>query len=521
MKYIEENISYLISSKGKKRYFLCFILGTISAYAFAPYFVFPLFPLTIAAFLFVVITSKNPKQAFWAGWFYGFGHFVFGLYWISNSLLVDPEKFAWMIPFAISLIPAVLAFYVALTSWVTFKFISSNKKRILLFPVIWVVFEILRTYLFTGFPWNLAGYVFAFSDAMMQPAALITIYGLSFLAVLSGSILCCLFSVEGRKVSSSGCFIPAVMVYAFISVLFVSGFGYLHISDKYYASQKEGINLRLVQPSIPQQMKWHPDAALQVFLKHIEMTKTDNGFKPDMVIWPEAATPFTLGADPYARRVISEAIPEGSFLVTGGVRVDGYGAFNSVEVLNSSDEIVASYDKARLVPFGEFVPFRRFFPIVNKITPGDTDFSRGGGASALSVGNITPFSPLVCYEVIFPFYKPDESTGYSWIVNVTNDAWFGDSSGPHQHLTMARFRAIEQGKPVIRVANNGISAIIDANGRMVKKLDLYERGIIDGNLPAKMDMSIATIYFCATIAIAVFLAILCKIIYRRIKLVQK
>lgn len=213
-----------------------------------------------------------------------------------------------------------------------------------------------------------------------------------------------------------------------------------------------------------------------------------------VIIWPETAVPYFLHEDERVRKMIAQAIGSNT-LISGSLRIqrlgeDNFNLWNSLEVLQKG-EIAAFYNKSQLVPFGEYVPLRPLLPFVEKITHGSKDFSRGDGATVLHAPNLPPFAPLICYEVIYPDYRP--KTGRAqWLINVTNDAWFGLSSGPHQHFEMARMRAVEQGLPIVRAANTGISGIVDSYGRVRQFLPLGEQGVIDGFLPLPADH--ATLY---------------------------
>lgn len=475
----------IIFSTGWKKKLYLFLLGSILTSAFPPFFLLPCAVVAFSIFYLILSVEKTPRSAFISGWWFGFGHFVSGLYWFANSLLVDATRFAWMIPFAVSLIPALLAIYIGFAAWINFH-LRKKINGIFSFAAAWIFCEFIRMQLFSGFPWNLAGYIWTVSDSVLQFAAISGIFGLSFLAIIFASIPAVIFDISDKSIVISRKNLWQVLA-VMVIISGIALWGYNRIPTQIADS---GIDIRIVQPNIPQNLKWDPEAEKQNFWKLIDITKKPNeGFVPKIIIWPEAALPFILENEPEARKIIADAIPDDSILILGAIRKQddkrGFKVWNSVQVLDSSGEIITYYDKTKLVPFGEFVPLRNIFPFINKITPGNTDFSRGEGAKVLKVKDTPPFSPLICYEVIFPFYRPAKVEKPEWILNVTNDAWFGVSPGPYQHLNMARVRAIEQGIPLVRAANNGVSAVIDKYGRIIHKLKLNDEGVIDADLPIK------------------------------------
>lgn len=439
-----------------------FILGGLSVLALAPFEFLPILLLTFPLF-FKTLNHETKTKKFWLGWWFGFGYFVFGLYWISNSLLVDAEKFAWMIPFAIAGIPSVLAFYIAITAWVYGKLKSKFNEigQVILFISLWVVAEIARNYLFTGFPWNSIGYASLFA----LPLAHIAAYGGVFLASFVVLLIAFLPLLYRSKI-------------ALLAIALALGLGsYSYLFEE---SSGKGLKVRLVQPSVEQSLKWIPELKAKQLVETMELAGQGDANEFDFIIWPEAGVPFHLNRNPQIIEKIAEITPKDGYSIVGSLRSEGdnsetYKIWNSIYIINADAEIVAIYDKRHLVPFGEYVPFRDALP-VDKITPGQFDISSGLGPEILQVDD-WKMIPLICYEVIFPRYSAVENGDF--ILNITNDGWFGDSTGPHQHLAMARMRAIEQGKPVFRAANNGISAIISSKGEVLDSLHLNKRAVLD------------------------------------------
>jgi len=250
------------------------------------------------------------------------------------------------------------------------------------------------------------------------------------------------------------------------------------------------MTLRLVQPSIPQTMRNDPAADAANFRRMLALTSSPAASPPKLVLWPEAAAPSFLGRDPPARAAIAAAMPANADALVGTVRTDPpplrpEHVWNGLDAIDAKGDILASYDKSHLVPFGEYVPLRGILPI-EKITPGTIDFSAGPGPRTIALPGVPPFSALICYEAIFPGAVVDPNDRPDWLLNITNDAWYGFTSGPFQHLAAARVRAVEEGLPLVRDGNNGVSAVVNAYGRVLQRLDLDDVGVLDAQLPAKL-----------------------------------
>ena len=463
----------------KKNVLLAMLCGICAALALPPFFYLPLAIVAFSGLYLLLTKAENLKQSFWLGWSFGFAHHVVGLYWISNALLTDPERFGWMIPFAISLIPAALAIYIGLVA-VAFKRWFQPQTGIFLFATLWVIGEWFRAYLFTGFPWNLMGYAWNIHESTMQIASVIGIYGLSYCLLLAATAPAVLLQRQWVLPTIFSLFIPLMMV----------GFGFYRL--EHATTKNTTIPIHIVQANISQNHKWDEARMADGFFLHLKLSQ--HAPLGSIIIWPETAVPYFLHEDANVRKMIAQAIGSNT-LISGSLRIrrlgeDDFNLWNSLEIVQKG-EIANFYNKSQLVPFGEYVPLRPLLPFVEKITHGSKDFSRGDGATILSAPNVPPFAPLICYEVIYPDYRPQTGSA-QWLINVTNDAWFGLSSGPHQHFEMARMRAVEQGLPLVRAANTGISGIIDGYGRVRQFLPLGEQGVIDGFLPLPADHS--TIY---------------------------
>jgi apolipoprotein N-acyltransferase len=248
--------------------------------------------------------------------------------------------------------------------------------------------------------------------------------------------------------------------------------------------------LRVVQPNIRQQDKWARARQVPNFMLHLRLTAAPGPEAISHTIWPETATPFFLAERGDARRLMARAVARGGAVIAGAPRRSSPGRpfrlWNSLFAIDDTGAVTASYDKAHLVPFGEYVPLRRYLPLV-KLVQGQVDYAPGPGRRTLRVPGLPPFSPLICYEAIFPGAVLDRSDRPAWLLNITNDAWFGTSAGPYQHLAIARTRAVEEGMALVRAANSGISAVIDPYGRVMARLGIGERGVIDSALPAPLE----------------------------------
>lgn len=517
MNFLNSIPQFIAKQSGMKRNLLACLFGALVAAALPPVYIFPLAILGFSGFFLMMLAAESPKVAFKIGWWFGFGHFTAGLYWIAFALLVDAESFAWLIPFAVFGIPAVIAFYIGFVSIVTWKISKyiSGWRLIIAFACVWTLTEMLRGWLFTGFPWNLAGYVLSMSDSMLQLASVTGIWGLSLLVVIVCTMPASLVSSNRGYGHSYRCFLPFSISVLVMAAVFMGGAYRLHNAEIKFVPN---VKVRIVQANIPQNMKWEDELRYESVRKYVEMSTSDGFDSITHVIWPETALPFIITENSPLLDEIAKAVPKNGAVITGSLHAEftkgGFlgKMFNSLIVINSKGNLYSRYDKSHLVPFGEYVPFRTILPI-EKITQGSMDFSEGEGVETINAPNFPSFSGLICYEVIFPGKVVDRSNPPKVIINVTNDAWYGNTSGPYQHFQMARVRAVEEGIPLIRSANNGISAVIDSYGRVVYATKLSTTAILDSPLPAE-NLYITTYgrFGAATtiIMVALMLLIVCK-----------
>ncbi|MGI9413020.1 MAG: apolipoprotein N-acyltransferase [Hyphomicrobiales bacterium] len=494
----------LLALWGWRRALLAVALGAVSALAMAPFNLMPVLLVTFTVLVWLLdgidAQAGSRGSAFrsgvWLGWCFGFGYFLAGIHWVASAFLVDAETFAWMVPFVLVLFPLMLGTFWALALGFAAAFWTAGISRLLVLAAFLTAAEWLRGHVLTGFPWNTLGLAAAGSDALLQLAAYAGVYGLGFFVILIASAPALLADEStGRGLARHA----GTMSFAGLAALFVAFWigGAYELSNAPVAVG-DGPRIRVVQPNIAQKDKWDPAQRSRIFTSYIEMS--DAASSPefsgvgdfDIVVWPESAPPFLLEDAPDALASIAALIPDKAVLVTGALRTEPAptpGAekryFNSVLAIDGTGTVIAHHDKFHLVPFGEYLPFEKLLEPwgLRKLVTMPAGFSAGTAARTVRLPGLPAFSPLVCYEIIFSLAVVDRADRPAWLLNVTNDAWFGDSAGPRQHFQQARLRAIEQGLPVIRAANTGISAVIDARGRVLKQLALGTRGVIDTVLP--------------------------------------
>ncbi|MBU0800216.1 MAG: apolipoprotein N-acyltransferase [Alphaproteobacteria bacterium] len=468
------------------------VAGAVMVPAMPPYGLWPLLLVGFTTF-YVLLSTLSGWRAFAAGWAFGFGYFACGLYWIANALMVPGNDYAWVYPFAIAGLPAVLAIFTAVAAVLARRFAPAGTfAGFLIFCVAFGGMEWLRGHLFTGYPWNLYGYTWAALLPVAQLASLGGAYFLTLVTIIWAAL-------PGYALLAAPRHAARALIVGVLSFGLVIAFGFIRM-DMHPTILRHDILVRAVQPNIAQEDKWNPRKAYENFDRHLVLSepKAENRDKTTILIWPETAVPFYMMNDPSARvmlRTVMEGYEMPVYLVTGLLRRDSMAGaadddakfYNSLVVLNSEAENLAIYDKAHLVPFGEYIPFQKFMPFGPFVQ--FSGFVAGDGPRTLSVQALPPFSPLICYEVIFPGAATDRTSADrpQWLVNITNDAWYGDSMGPRQHFIMTVFRAIEQGVPVVRAANTGISGVVDPVGRVIHKASLFTENDANVPLPAPLD----------------------------------
>lgn len=489
---------------GWPRPLAAFAAGALSVLALAPFFLWYVLFATLTVLVWLIDgacageerAGRRARAAAQVGWFFGFGYLIAGLYWIGHSFLVEAEVFAWLLPLPVLGLPAALAFFYAAGTALAGILWRPGLARLFALTLGLSLAEIARGHLFTGLPWNTLGYAVTANDAMMQWASLFGVYGLSFLAVAIFAAPAAIIE-PGRRLALSGRLYALAML-----CIFAGGWAWgAYRLQNAEEGDVAGVNLRIVQPNIPQREKWVPENAPHVFRTYLDVSRTgpDGKGKPldgiTHVVWPESALPFLLADSTEALAAIAALLPDGTWLITGQARAEdvtgpdgqlaGRDVYNSIFVMNDRAQITDIYDKLHLVPFGEYLPFQSALEAMGleQLTRVRGGFTPGSGRRYVETPSIPPFVPLICYEVLFPHDIRPDGARPQWLLNVTNDAWFGDSIGPYQHLHQARVRAVEQGLPLIRAANTGMSAVMDGYGRIVAALALGEQGVIDAQLP--------------------------------------
>ncbi|EAV43595.1 apolipoprotein N-acyltransferase [Stappia aggregata IAM 12614] len=477
---------------------MCAVCGAITAFALPPYDFSLVLLLTFPCFVWLLDGAVDPapgtrfqrfRTGFALGWLFGFGYFLSGLWWIGAAFLVEAERFAWLMPFAVLAMPVGLALFTGLGVGLAAIFWSDQFRRILLLAAGLTLTDWLRGHVLTGFPWNAFGYGVSGSLSLSQAASLVGLYGLTFFVVAVFSAPAVL--ADARPLRQR---VTAVAAAA-VALVAVAGHGAVRLWQADLAVA--GLDIRIVQPSIDQKDKWRPELRDEIFQTFLDMTQAPLGGaarvgQPRMVVWPESAVPFLLTQEPGALFRIGQSLAENTELVTGAIRAEpglqGADYFNSVFVIGSEGTVQGIYDKVRLVPFGEYVPFKPLLELlgISNLAGPLEGFEAGYQPRVLTTSESFGFLPMICYEAIFPGSLDGVSKRPDFLLNVTNDAWFGRTPGPYQHLAQARLRAIESGLPLIRAANTGISAVIDPKGRVVAKLAIFERGLIDARLPQRL-----------------------------------
>jgi len=454
---------------------LSYALGT-------PGYDVPGLPLVcLAPFLALAVSARSARQAAWWGWVAGTAGSVPLYYWIAYTIAVQ-GKLGWALGgLAAFLVSAYVGAYFSVAAAAARRLESRFGERGLwLFPAAWTALEMARSHLFSGFPWMLLGYSVAGSATLRQAADLASVHGLSFLLALSGVsvYLAGKRLAEGFPVKAAVPLIPGIMAILFLVLYGRTG----PASPPGPAVPVSDVKVAVAQGGIDQSVKWDPENQLATLEIYKELTRQARDAGAELVVWPETAAPFFYGWEAELSRRLDDIVVSGGIPVIFGAPWydpgEGGKFYNSVFHMDARGVVLGRYDKRRLVPFGEYIPLRPVLFFLNKLTAGAEDFSSGTGPALFRVGG-RPVAASVCYEALFPALTRDGVLGgATWLVNVTNDAWFGDTVAPHQHLAMARMRCVEFRRPMVRAANSGISAVIDADGSIAASLGLFRRGVL-------------------------------------------
>ncbi len=524
---------------------LTFAAGAVSAMGLAPYHLSPVLFITIPVLVWLLDGAVEPAgskgffglfrrywPAFRIGWLFGFGYMLAGMWWVGKAFLVDADEFAWLLPVAVVALPLGLGlFYGFGTALARFAW-GDGWIRLAALATALTLAEWLRGTLLTGLPWNTLGMIFMPSPVFMQTAGLIGLYGVTCLTIFVASAPAIIaLGAQPDPVLGSGKPARPLAVVAAGVILTAAhvGYGFFVLSNASNESQS-GIRLRIVQPGLQQEEKWLAEKEAEIMQRYFDLSNADRGPEAASaaafthIIWPESAFPFILTQRRDVMASIAALLSPTSTLITGAMRLEeaadaptGRRVFNSLYAIDGNGEIAAAYDKTRLLPFGEFLPFQDFLESIGlrQLTRLRGGFAPGSRRSTIAFGQTPAFLPLICYEIIFPARVRGIGEKPQWIVNVTNDAWFGNTAGPYQHAHQSRIRAVEEGLPVARAANSGISMIVDAYGRVTAQLELGQRGVVDGDLPKPINATVFARIGNATVIISICFLFLLLVVVRR------
>lgn len=513
---------YIMLSWGGSRFIIAFAAGAILNLALAPIHFFAVIFISFPILIWLLDGASGPadkgligrqKPAFFTGWSFGFGYFTGGLWWLANAVIAGSNGAYWAVPFAIFGLPALLAIFFGCATALARMFWKDHIIRILALSVSFGVFEFLRGHIFTGFPWNTLGYLAMPSPVAMQSVEILGIYGMTILTVFVASTPALFATRIGLR---TGLILS--------STLIVLHLGYGLIASRFDGENTQTSHIaRIVQPSIDQTAKWDTEKREEIFQTYLKLTSAkpaEDKERPSLIIWPETSIPYILTKTPGALSQIADTLELGQTLIVGAVRIEGDGLsptdkyYNAIHVIDDEGQILDSADKAHLVPFGEYLPFEDFARSIG-ITPLAETFGGYTASSThktLKLRDGTEILPLICYEAIFPEYTGDNQTTAQFIVNITNDAWFGTSPGPYQHLQQAQTRSVESGLPMLRAGNNGISAVIDNRGLILTGMGLNFVGFVDYAIPLKRETiwSEQTRFYVFLLILSVFFAIIAR-----------
>jgi apolipoprotein N-acyltransferase len=509
----------IVLAWGWRRWLIAFGAGAASVLALPPVNLWPVPFLTFPILVWLVDGAAAGRlggvpAAAVAGWWFGFGYFLASLYWVGNAFLVDAKTFGWLLPFAVTALPAGMALYTAAGLALARLLWTRGAPRVLALAAALTLAEWLRGHLFSGFPWNTYGYALVSPPWLAQSVALIGIWGVTFVAVAAFASPAVL---ADDRVDTRRRWLPPALAAAAIIAMAAFGAIRLALTPTAYV---DGVRLRIMQPNLQQDQKFNYSQKQEVMRRYLALSDRSTGPQSTGVrdathlIWPESAFPFFLTREADAMAQIAALLPQGTVLITGAIRPPEIRdpevprAYNSVYVIDHDGSILSVYDKVHLVPFGEYLPFQALLERLGlmQLTKLRGGFIAGDRRRNQPAPGAPDFLPLVCYEIVFPGDAVPRSERGTWLyeqvgrlidwpfvagsgrrpgwmLNLTNDGWFGASAGPYQHFQQARIRAIEEGLPLVRAANTGISAVVDPLGRVIRSLPLGAEGVLDAPLP--------------------------------------
>ncbi len=465
---------------------LSLLAGWIAAFAMPPAGLWPCIVIGFSLFFYQWFHTTSYKAAFGTGFLFGIGYFTTGLWWIGNALLIEGNEFWWVWPISVIGLPTLLSLFTGLFSAIAKIFFKHPRLSTWIgFAAMITASEWIRGTIMTGFPWNLYGYAWNKSLAMMQSASLFGSYILTFITVLIAIAPALIWLARADKRRAMAIGTTTIMMLAAMY-----GFGAWRLSQP--VAMNEDVIVRVVQANIHQTLKWDANQIIPNFEKHLAVSSKDRIPQKLFILWPETAIPPVLLDNDAARdrieTMLSRQSEKAAYLLSGVLvhRNDEKGEryYNAMLTFDENADIRSSYAKTHLVPFGEFIPFQEWIPIRPVVQ--FQGFEAGDGPVTSRVDDMPAFSPLVCYEIIFPGFAVDEKDRPDFIAAVTNDGWYGDSAGPRQHFFQVTVRAIEEGLPAARSANTGISGMIDPYGRILVKSELFVESALDHTLPVAL-----------------------------------
>ncbi|AVP87897.1 hypothetical protein phytr_9690 [Candidatus Phycorickettsia trachydisci] len=472
----------MIKSIKEKHFISCILAGALSGLAFAPTFLLPLV-LCLGLLSYHISISNSFKKAALLGFCFGVSHFVISLHWISFAVLLYAKELWWLLPFSIFGLPCVIAIFISLSAGMAY-FFKESRYYDLYFAASWTFCEWLRSWLFTGFPWNQLGYSLSFSTILVQGASIFGVLGLSLIIAYIASGVRYLLSDKVLLIRHT---IISFIIFALMTFLGLARLNY------FSEIGNTDLSIRVVQANIQHQGQLSINQFIDNLKTHIDLSE-DHGslLHPKLIIWPESSVPTFINNQDLLNIISSFLTPEQT-LITGSVNKDDQSEYVGMYGINYLGQIIFSYNKIHLVPFGEYLPLRNKLPeiiskklskMLEKII--DLNYSKGYMGKSIKVDNLS-IRPLICYESIFPHEVRTKDADL--ILNITNGNWFGHSAGPYQHFYITAMRAVENGIPVIVNANNGISAIIDPVGRILKQTKINTKTYLDGYVPNKLKFS--------------------------------
>jgi apolipoprotein N-acyltransferase len=494
-------IDVLKNAIGLKGLFLSFALGALCNLGHAPFYIWPVFLICFALFMLRLDGAaqyESPiKTGFWRGLFFGYGYFLFGFYWIGSAFIARGPEYVAIMPFAVFLFCLVLALFWAVAAALYVKLTRGrpNAVRALIFACLFFLVEYARGHVFGGLPWNLPGYVFPAGKPISQFASIVGVYGLSVLVLFIAASLALLISPDNRRIW------PAAL--SVLVLLGIYGYGHFRLQNA-KTEYVEGVKLRIVHAKIAQRDKFDPEKYAENVDHYLRLTLSPGFDDVSHVIWPEGAVPGLMLDDDGLMAALNDVFNFGAgtppVFVTQTLREERRPGNLNSRYYNSSAALTFSadglpqqtsfYDKRKLVPFGEHIPGGEFVESLGlkTLSTAMASISPGRTKNVPEIPGLPPVSIQICYEIIFPGFTPKilEPSGEKpkWILNLSNDSWYGNSSGPQQHINQAGYRAIEEGLPVVRSTSGGISGVIDSFGRINVKLGVLDNNVLDARLPS-------------------------------------